>query len=99
KDGIRDRNVTGVQTCALPISPPNETGLILKKVKKISHSNFILFFSIPTLQLRYIRINYHTAGTYCSSIFTQIPMTKIHFTSRIQAVNSLRSRLYYGLIK
>src|SRR5699024_12103460 len=22
EDGIRDRNVTGVQTCALPISPP-----------------------------------------------------------------------------
>src|SRR5699024_11573368 len=24
EDGIRDRNVTGVQTCALPISDPNE---------------------------------------------------------------------------
>src|SRR5437868_15005256 len=23
EDGIRDRNVTGVQTCALPISPPD----------------------------------------------------------------------------
>src|SRR5699024_12203729 len=23
EDGIRDRNVTGVQTCALPISPPS----------------------------------------------------------------------------
>src|SRR5699024_11458005 len=25
EDGIRDRNVTGVQTCALPIWPPLET--------------------------------------------------------------------------
>src|SRR5207249_4462824 len=25
EDGIRDRNVTGVQTCALPISPSNVT--------------------------------------------------------------------------
>src|SRR5437868_11783519 len=27
EDGIRDRNVTGVQTCALPICPPNQRGL------------------------------------------------------------------------
>src|SRR5699024_11532483 len=26
EDGIRDRNVTGVQTCALPIYTGNETG-------------------------------------------------------------------------
>src|SRR5207249_8235171 len=26
EDGIRDRNVTGVQTCALPISPPRRLG-------------------------------------------------------------------------
>src|SRR5699024_11680256 len=26
EDGIRDRNVTGVQTCALPISPFSEHG-------------------------------------------------------------------------
>src|SRR5699024_11950622 len=26
EDGIRDRNVTGVQTCALPISEPPEEG-------------------------------------------------------------------------
>src|SRR5699024_11781978 len=25
EDGIRDRNVTGVQTCALPISPPRSS--------------------------------------------------------------------------
>src|SRR5699024_11968783 len=25
EDGIRDRNVTGVQTCALPISPPRRS--------------------------------------------------------------------------
>src|SRR5699024_11731399 len=28
EDGIRDRNVTGVQTCALPISSGNWVGLI-----------------------------------------------------------------------
>src|SRR5699024_11235807 len=26
EDGIRDRNVTGVQTCALPIFPPRHSG-------------------------------------------------------------------------
>src|SRR5207249_8137087 len=28
EDGIRDRNVTGVQTCALPISPPRSPDLV-----------------------------------------------------------------------
>src|SRR5699024_11637102 len=28
EDGIRDRNVTGVQTCALPISPNGEQGVV-----------------------------------------------------------------------
>src|SRR5699024_11482732 len=28
EDGIRDRNVTGVQTCALPISLQSEEGLL-----------------------------------------------------------------------
>src|SRR5699024_11339633 len=31
EDGIRDRNVTGVQTCALPISPPGAPGGVRRK--------------------------------------------------------------------
>src|SRR5699024_11377002 len=38
EDGIRDRNVTGVQTCALPISPEftGNTGFIYQKAVKTS---------------------------------------------------------------
>src|SRR5699024_11631811 len=32
EDGIRDRNVTGVQTCALPISSTNTTDISLTTV-------------------------------------------------------------------
>src|SRR5699024_11777269 len=31
EDGIRDRNVTGVQTCALPIFPKMSDAIIVKK--------------------------------------------------------------------
>src|SRR5699024_11545807 len=42
EDGIRDRNVTGVQTCALPIS-----GLFGIGGGTISVPAMILFFGIP----------------------------------------------------
>src|SRR5437763_12653670 len=32
EDGIRDTSVTGVQTCALPISPTSPTGGVVKKM-------------------------------------------------------------------
>src|SRR5699024_8906306 len=34
EDGIRDRNVTGVQTCALPISPDKDIGTARKWVEE-----------------------------------------------------------------
>src|SRR5699024_11750172 len=39
EDGIRDRNVTGVQTCALPISP-DVAASITGKVSKKAYSRF-----------------------------------------------------------
>src|SRR5699024_11499554 len=42
EDGIRDRNVTGVQTCALPISyPPAGTSLIVYKVSFLVNENIL----------------------------------------------------------
>src|SRR5699024_1874857 len=37
-DGIRDRNVTGVQTCALPILPNGEEKVIMKDSQFISYN-------------------------------------------------------------
>src|SRR5699024_11488277 len=36
EDGIRDRNVTGVQTCALPISLKNQDESIAETIKEVS---------------------------------------------------------------
>src|SRR5688572_33259006 len=36
EDGIRDLTVTGVQTCALPISPTNPTGGIVSWTARVS---------------------------------------------------------------
>src|SRR5699024_11359001 len=38
EDGIRDRNVTGVQTCALPISSRSSVNLLLLSVSYIKTS-------------------------------------------------------------
>src|SRR5205823_10088979 len=35
EDGIRDKLVTGVQTCALPISPGNKRGFMQTKMKNL----------------------------------------------------------------
>src|SRR5699024_11444869 len=36
EDGIRDRNVTGVQTCALPISFPRFPSIIIWLIKRVT---------------------------------------------------------------
>src|SRR5207249_8742986 len=47
-DGIRDRNVTGVQTCALPISPAGEvcTAAVRTSVASIRRD----VFAVPSLR-------------------------------------------------
>src|SRR5699024_11995899 len=46
EDGIRDRNVTGVQTCALPIYQTTPRGMALNNAKKPypKAMNNIIFF-------------------------------------------------------
>src|SRR2546422_9451297 len=39
EDGIRDVAVTGVQTCALPISSPEQTGTITYALNLTQHTN------------------------------------------------------------
>src|SRR5699024_11983662 len=48
EDGIRDRNVTGVQTCALPISPFVQWGscLTLQLLLSCSYYKWMLFQSL-----------------------------------------------------
>src|SRR5699024_11967009 len=52
EDGIRDRNVTGVQTCALPISKTKTL------IKHPGISNQIFFSSINRLSRRRIILHY-----------------------------------------
>src|SRR5699024_11477856 len=51
EDGIRDRNVTGVQTCALPISVPND----IHMPEHISTSRFVELAQDPESVARQIR--------------------------------------------
>src|SRR3954449_13637930 len=41
EDGIRDESLTGVQTCALPISPPYRTGPPLRDpaLERVAHAH------------------------------------------------------------
>jgi len=41
EDGIRDDLVTGVQTCALPISAPNSTGTTMISGHRDTHFSFL----------------------------------------------------------
>src|SRR5699024_12093259 len=52
EDGIRDRNVTGVQTCALPISLTSVTSLPAK-YRTISKSCIVISINIPPEFLTY----------------------------------------------
>src|SRR5699024_12232131 len=59
EDGIRDRNVTGVQTCALPISKACGMSLILL-CRFIPHSMVFLGLATTTeMGLRGNRVNAH----------------------------------------
>src|SRR5690606_39362054 len=46
EDGIRDFHVTGVQTCALPISVTNELGEKMKNIPGVSDFSLVNGFSI-----------------------------------------------------
>src|SRR5699024_11370809 len=56
EDGIRDRNVTGVQTCALPISSSG-TKLVLVVFIKKANSTTEATRSVHTIHLRLIKNN------------------------------------------
>src|SRR5699024_11320216 len=51
EDGIRDRNVTGVQTCALPISAVMPEGLIISTIpEREDHRDAFISKSGKTLE-------------------------------------------------
>src|SRR5699024_11850987 len=63
EDGIRDRNVTGVQTCALPISGVSNT----KPSESISHDQnlsdpMIVFSGLTNAQLDYALSSIRRSG-------------------------------------
>src|SRR5699024_12050023 len=45
EDGIRDRNVTGVQTCALPISPEKANQVGLELAKKLAPNHEVAVYT------------------------------------------------------
>src|SRR5699024_11605196 len=55
EDGIRDRNVTGVQTCALPILPLSTLSIALQQLVAISRATVtdskVLILDEPTSSL------------------------------------------------
>src|SRR3989442_8979990 len=67
EDGIRDADVTGVQTCALPISPTNSTAHldIVMMVSGASLKRLIHFLSPPDLSMT-------ARGTWSASITKRV---------------------------
>src|SRR5699024_11391573 len=74
EDGIRDRNVTGVQTCALPISTwtctspssPPTSSTANETVKNVS-DNFASFSFVPKYFFRFLRSEERRVGKECRS--------------------------------
>src|SRR2546430_6422898 len=66
EDGIRDLTVTGVQTCALPISlSPQVAAIVRKKFRYLTRNSFSFFTLImpPTL----VRSEERRVGKECRS--------------------------------
>src|SRR3712207_4743480 len=78
EDGIRDIGVTGVQTCALPIYPPERTALAFSVGVFIAFSPFLGLHTIVATALAFIfRFNKVAiyAGTYINNPFlTLVPI-------------------------
>src|SRR3989304_3260719 len=68
EDGIRDVAVTGVQTCALPIFPPEEASEVLRESRTAGLSNiFLMAPTTPTERIRMIDAM-STDCSYCVSV-------------------------------
>src|SRR2546430_7895007 len=88
EDGIRDLTVTGVQTCALPISP-NECSYIIKPFRKIFKQKLHLARSIPNAILEN-RLIYNFRDFY--EVQMQSKRSEEH-TSELQSQSNLVCRL------
>src|SRR5207249_7329445 len=63
EDGIRDRNVTGVQTCALPISAEGDrSGLDSPRVRPVAEEERLLADDRPGADCEQIGAHRHTPG-------------------------------------
>src|SRR5699024_11881639 len=93
EDGIRDRNVTGVQTCALPIShsPPNQR--TATHFPTAFRPSYPMFFSVLSVQWS----NYLPLSTYLSQFPTlsSVPLPNWH--SLLPFRNALHSLVFGNL--
>src|SRR5699024_11533817 len=96
EDGIRDRNVTGVQTCALPI-------LALNQIFDIISVLLYSFHALPTIiskppSLSHIgwnnQIIFHQSYTPYNEVTKQYSLFAHHLLQSI----ILRNQLYYLLL-
>src|SRR5699024_11701334 len=67
EDGIRDRNVTGVQTCALPIL--TRRSFNNSKRSSILFSNFAMFFSNALISFSFFVMSPFTDDNFLSFAF------------------------------
>src|SRR5699024_10285037 len=78
-DGIRDRNVTGVQTCALPITRVLRA-LLLWKVDNTKCPDRLVFISSEAISLSLISPNIIMSGSHLNNPRTKGEYFKLAFS-------------------
>src|SRR5699024_12067339 len=86
EDGIRDRNVTGVQTCALPIYPPV---FYLKNLDKSPRLSGPSVFEVPLITRSLIRSSSSERSFFSSRRICLIPFILNPFSMRFLISSNL----------
>src|SRR2546427_9037837 len=97
EDGIRDLTVTGVQTCALPISP-DSTSKVSSLPRRLLSTNILPQFGLPPVSLRiWPKVGTSPSSTcdaYAPSSPTSSRITQRSEFNRLIQTTSARSPRY-----